>query len=129
MVSETLNSEQTALLFNMRANTVNSFKMCFTSLYRNDLKCKLGCQEEDSLDHCMNCKIIDTKLNISSDINISAIFATKEQQKKIVLEFTQRMNTRNTMIEELRAYQGSQILDESTPALAGGAGDRSARCI
>ena len=50
-VSEILNLEQT--LFNMRANTVNSFKMCFTSLYRNDLKCKLGCQEEDSLEHCM----------------------------------------------------------------------------
>ena len=121
LVSDTLNPEQTALLFNLRANTVNGFKMCFTSIYRNDLKCKLGCQENDTLAHCISCKVIDTKMHKSSNINFSAIFATKEEQKNIVLEFTYRMNIRNSLIEQ--AYQGSLILDNSTPALAGGAGD------
>ena len=124
LVSDTLNPEQTALLFNLRANTVNGFKMCFTSIYRNDLKCKLGCQENDTLAHCISCKVIDTKMHKSSNINFNAIFATNEVQKNIVLKFTYRMNIRNSLIEqEVRAYQGSQILDNSTPALAGGAGD------
>ena len=98
MVSGSLNLEQSALLFNMRANTVNSFKMCFTSLYRADLRCKLGCQDEDSLAHCMRCKIINDKLAKISKFNIDDIFATTEKQKNIVLEFTLRMNTRSSRI-------------------------------
>ena len=124
MVSESLNPEQTALLFNMRANTVNSFKMCFTCLYRADLRCKLGCQDDDSLAHCMKCKVINEKLAKNSKLNIDDIFATTEKQKNIVLEFTLRMNTRSSLIQGHRAYQGSQILDISTPAMAGGAGER-----
>ena len=55
----TFTFEESSTLFNVRANTVNSFKMCFTSMFRNDLNCKLGCLSEDSLAHCMTCDVPD----------------------------------------------------------------------
>ena len=85
MVTESLNSEQIALVLNLRENTVNSFKMCFSSIYRADLRCKLGCQEEDSLARCMSCKVINDKIDKTSTIKIDDIFATKEKLKIIVL--------------------------------------------
>ena len=46
--SQELSFEESSTLFNIRANTVNGFKTCFPSIYRNNLNCKLGCK--DSLD-------------------------------------------------------------------------------
>ena len=88
----------------MRASTVIDLKVYFTSLYRNYLKCK----------------IIDTKTNKSSVANIGAIFATKEDHKNTVLEFTHRMTTRNSSIEKFRVYKGSQVLHSSIGRLCWG---------
>ena len=38
-------------LFNMRANTVNRLKKCFPSVYHNNIKWKLGCSSEDTINH------------------------------------------------------------------------------
>ena len=54
MDSVILNTDQISMLFNVRGNTVNGFKMSCSSMYRNNTHCKLGCLEEDSLDHYMS---------------------------------------------------------------------------
>ena len=122
--SEILTTEQISMLFNMRSNTVNGFKMCFSSLYRNDTSCKLGCQEQDSLDHCMRCKIISQKIGGNLIVEIAAIFSTEIEQRITVAEFIKRMNIRAALLKGSWAYQGTQILDTSTTAMAGGAEDR-----
>ena len=125
--SDILRSEQIAMLFNMRANTIYGFKMffVFVSMNINDTMCKLGCKEEDALQHCMNCSIISQKIGRISSVNIDGIFATEMEQKILVSEFMLGKDIRTYLIEENRgAYQGYQILDTSTPAKEGGAGDR-----
>ena len=98
--SDLLNSEEISMLFNMRANTVNGFKMCFTSMHRYNLWCKLGCQETDSLDHCMNCQSITNKTGKKSKFSFDLIFSTVKEQKTVVTNFISRMFTRNKIIEE-----------------------------
>ena len=109
-------------LFNVRANTVNSFKMCFTSMNRNNLNCRLGCLEEDSLEHCMSCPVIDQHIG-RPPIPIIDVFKTKEKQKQAIDTFIARSTLRTALLEGSGAYQGSSILDTSTPA-PGGAGER-----
>ena len=79
-----LSLEESSTLFNIRANTVNGFKTCFPSMYRNNLNCKLGCTDSlDSIEHCMNCKIIDMHVGICQE-PISFIFETYDKQKRAV---------------------------------------------
>ena len=57
-------------------------------------------------------------------VEIAAICSTEIDQKNMVAEFIKRKNIRTTLLQGIRAYQGTQILDTSTRAMAGGAGDR-----
>ena len=54
-MSALFNCEESSILFNMRANTVNRHKMCFPICYKSNTICKLGCPPQDSLDHCFSC--------------------------------------------------------------------------
>ena len=105
--SDILTSEQISTLFNMRANTINGFKMCFSSMHRNDTMCKLGCMEEDSLQHCMDCGVISQKIGRISHANLVGIFATEKEQKITVSEFIQRKTIRTSILEENRAGVGT----------------------
>ena len=105
--SDILTSEQISTLFNMRANTINGFKMCFSSMHRNYTMCKLGCMEKDSLQHCMDCGVISPKNGRISIVNLVGIFATEKEQKITVSEFIQRKTIRTSIIEENRAGVGT----------------------
>ena len=93
--------------------------MRFSSIYKNNTKCKLGCPEEDSLDHCFRCFKIDKMLS-KTKIAFGAIFEEEVQQKLAVTEFIQRTKVRASLLAVM-ASQG-QILDTSTSAGAGRAG-------
>ena len=119
----TFTFEESSTLFNVRANTVNSFKMCFTSMFRNDLNCKLGCLSEDSLAHCMSCDVLSEHIGIQHEL-FSDMFSVPDKQKLAIQTFILRSKLRTALLEGQGAYQGSTILDTSTPALEGGAGER-----
>jgi hypothetical protein len=105
----------------MRSNTVNGYKMCFKSVYEN-LQCKLGCKDEDTIGHVFECTKIDQIQGETND-RVSAIFARKEDQIASVSRFIMRDTTRTPLLEAAAASQGdTQILDTSTPASAGCAG-------
>ena len=59
---------------------------CVLAIYRNDTSCKLGCQEEDSLDHCMRCKIISKKNGEKYILEVAGIFSTEIEQKILLLK-------------------------------------------
>ena len=115
-----LNKEESSTIFNMRANTVNSFKICFPTLYTNDTLCKLGCQGEDSIRHVFQCE----ELGPQSNINYNDIFSNESMKKEVVVEFLRRCQLRSAVLAA-RASQGQQLLDTSTQAAAGGAGGRA----
>ena len=112
------NHEEASTLFNMRANTVNGIKKCFPSFYKNDIKCKLGCSSEDTINHIFKC----TQLGAPSEIEDEDIFGTPVQQIGAVSVFLRRCSQRSALIAD-RASQGQQgqVLDTSTLATARGA--------
>ena len=113
------------MLFNMRANTVNGYKACFPSAYRNDANCKLGCEEGDSIAHMFCCPMINLHLD-STNVRKDAIFANESEQHEAVSIFTKRHAIRKALLAAAAASQGlGEILDTSTPAAAGCAGART----
>ena len=85
--------------------------MCFPNFYKNNTLCKLGWFEQDSLDNCFNCAVID-----------SNIFETEDKQKEAVTEFMKPTRVRDSLMADSPS-QGL-ILNTSTSAGAGCAGSR-----
>ena len=111
--------EEIAMLYNMRADTVNGYKKCFPSIYRNDLVCKFLCQEEDSISHAFSCPQLKV-VQENTHIQYEDIFSGVQQQKRAVKKFIQLNTTRSALLKADPAYQGL-VLDTATPAPAGGA--------
>jgi hypothetical protein len=117
--------EQVAVLFNMRCNTINGFKMSFKSVYGSDTMCKLGCNEDDSIAHTFECEKIDAQCVMTS-VRECGIFDDRKEQNVTVSVFMERHKVRTALIEAVAASQGhGQVLDTSTPADAGCAGART----
>ena len=96
--------------------------MCFPSVYRNDKSYKLGCLEDDSIDHLYTCVIIDISCG-RTKTRFSCVYAGLPEQKEAASVFIKRQNTRSSIIEAVTLSQGPrQILDTSTQADAEGAG-------
>jgi hypothetical protein len=118
MKSNLLSSEEMSTLYNLRADTVNGYKMCFPNAYQNDKNCKLGCIEKDTIAQAYSCKIINIH-DTSSSTEYLSVFSDILNQKQAVQVFMIRNNIRSVLLESGSAYQGN-ILGTSTPA-AGGA--------
>jgi hypothetical protein len=87
-------------------------------------ECKLGCEEDDTIDHMFSC----TQINLHSHITTErkdAIFAN-ESEHEAVSVFMERHAIRKALLAAAAASQGlGEILDTSTPAAAGCAGART----
>ena len=55
MKSSLFNNKEVKTLFNLRAKTVWNYKACFKSMFQNNMNCKLGCENIDSLQHSFQC--------------------------------------------------------------------------
>ena len=114
--SDSFSHQERSTLFNLRAETQNGFKKCFSSMYKANLKCSLGCSEEDTLGHIYICPVLDQHVK-STDIRISDIYTEVKQQKIAVSEFIYRENMRSVLLQATSASQGdTQILDTCTRA-------------
>ena len=119
--SSSFSIEEASTLFNMRASTINGFKMCFPSLYRNDKQCRLQCQEEDTIEHTFYCHKIKHHEELSP-VNFNAIYANVKDRKQAVSKFIKLQSIRSAILVAGTAYQGI-VLDTAAPALAGVAGE------
>ena len=93
------------MLFNLRANTVNGFKMCFKSAYIGNEMCNLGCASVDSLSHIFSCEELNKHIE-KTHINLNTIYASIDDQKEAVSEFILRQNIRVRILESDVTYQG-----------------------
>ena len=85
-------------------------------MYKANLKCSLGCSEEDTLEHIYICPVLDQHVK-STDIRISDIYTEAKKQKIAVSEFIYRENMRSVLLQATSTSQGNtQILDMSTRA-------------
>ena len=77
--TSSLTHVERSTLFNLRAETLNGFKTCFRSVFSQDSRCRLGCQEEDNFDHIYLCSILNQYIQ-PTYINIDAIYQDIQQQ-------------------------------------------------
>ena len=103
LASDVFNHEEASTLFNMRANTVNGFKKCFPTFYKNDINCKLGCSSEDTINHIFQC----TQLGEPSKIRNEDIFGTTVQQIGAVSVLLRWCSQRSALLAD-RASQDQQ---------------------
>ena len=115
-----MDSDEISLLFNMRADTINGYKMCFSSANRHDTQCKLKCNNEHSIKHAFDCHMIKTHGGYSNASYIG-IYGNLKQQKDTVSCFIRIQTIRSALLAG-SAYQG-HILDTATPATAQEAGE------
>ena len=119
--SDCFSIEEASILFNMRASTLNGFKMCFPSVYRNDKQCKLQCLDEDTIEHTFTCHKLKHQ-DKNPSVHFSAIFASVNHQKNAVSKFIKLLTIRSALLEAGPAYQGI-VLDTAASATAGVAGE------
>ena len=104
----------------MRTDTINGYKMCFSSVNKNDTQCKLKYNNEDFINHAFNCHVIKKHVG-HSDAFYVGIFWNMKQQKETVSYFIRIQNIRSALLAG-GAYQG-HILDTAAPSYAGEAGE------
>ena len=126
LISASFSYEESCMLFNMRSNTVNGFKMCFPNFYKSNTFCKLGCLEQDSIVNCFSCAAIDSQ-TIKTSVSVRNIFDTEDKQKEAVTEVMKQTKVRDSLLAD-SASQGI-ILDTSTSDGTGGAGSGNIRTV
>ena len=71
-------------------------------MYRNNLKCKLKCDSEDSMDHIFtSCDPIINKLGNNNNISLDQIFGNITEQKQASTLFVQIDKLRLELIDEI----------------------------
>ena len=65
-------------------------------MFKNNLSCKLGCDDEDIPEHCLNCPIIlkDSTYE-KSEVKFSAIYESVSEQIFLISRFILMRNRRN----------------------------------
>ena len=82
--SSSINNNEKKLLYILRSKCHNS-KMNFRKLNRNNLKCVLGCQQnEDQVHVFTQCQPLMNRLNILDDIQYNNILGSLPQQIELI---------------------------------------------
>ena len=100
--SHLFTNEEVFLLHRLRSRNVN-LKVNFKSKYKySDLECVLGCEEEESQQHLMNCKYILEKLPSSSqtEVQYEDLFGSVSQQKTFITFYSKLLDIRQQLLPD-----------------------------
>jgi hypothetical protein len=101
------NDREVGIIFNLRAKTMWGFKACFKSMWNDDIKCKLGCaNENDTIEHIYNCAKIEVKGKCASSATYIDLFRDTECQQKALSEFTRLNSIRDTLLDQESGIPG-----------------------
>ena len=93
--------KQIKLLFSLRSKCYPA-RLNFRKLNRGNLRCSLGCSEDESQDHIFEkCEPIRVKLKLTKDSNIGLIYGSVREQKEIITLFEQIDDQRKIMISDI----------------------------
>jgi hypothetical protein len=103
--SKNFNSEERNLLYSLRSRSHPS-KMNYRKMYSGNLKCSLGCQEDENQGHIFeNCKFLKTK---EKKINLESIFKDPYTQKEAIKKILRIEKERLKLKEALESPQKDQ---------------------
>ena len=107
-----------SLLFNMRCNTVDTFKDNFHGMYGRDNNCDLCQSHIDNQEHVFSCHVIiaalkENKKELLKSTRYEHIYGTTSQQFNVVCLFKSLMETRQRLLAELNERPtGAPIPDQ-----------------
>ena len=104
MTSSLFSNEMVRVLFNMRCSMTKGIKSNFSSIFRNDIGCKMKCNQTGAIDnqeHLLSCPILLSNLKSDqiSSVNYDNIFGSLEEQRKVVNVLIQLPEIRNKILE------------------------------
>ena len=101
MINGNFTLKQIKLLFSLRSKCYPA-RLNFRKLNRGNLRCSLGCSEDESQDHIFEkCEPIRVKLKLTKDSNIGLIYGSVREQKEIITLFEQIDDQRKIMISDI----------------------------
>ena len=111
---------QENLIFWKGSFTTRGIKKNFSSWYRPNLACVLGCSDEDDQPHLLHCKPLLAKLDpeqrdLIGGIEYKDIYGSLEQQKAAVLAFSWLLDTRERLLEAATPVSGATLDAAPTP--------------
>jgi hypothetical protein len=99
--SDEFNDDQICELFALRSRMVG-VKGNFSGLYRNNLKCSFGCNENETQEHLLDCNFLVNKLedkSILAESEYSDLFGNINQQVEITKCYSEILEIRERFIE------------------------------
>ena len=99
----------TKVLFNMRSEMTKNFKCNFSSMYKEDLRCRLKCSNPQAVDkqsHLIYCEALKPQLSSeevldAQGVEYAQIYRTLEQQENVVLLLSRLLEIREGLLESL----------------------------
>ena len=101
LTSKLFNSEETSLLYNLRSHCHPS-KRNFRKMYKNDLKCRMGCNDiEDQIHIFTKCQPILSQIESDTGSIYEHIYDDISNQKKVISIYTKIEKTRLQLLDNL----------------------------
>ena len=88
----------------MRCSMTKGIKSNFSSIFRDDIGCKMKCNQTGALDnqeHLLSCPILLSKFKSDqiSSVKYDNIFGSLEEQRKVANVLIQLLEVRNKLLE------------------------------
>ena len=104
MTSPSFSNEMVGVLFSMRCSMTKGIKSNFSSIFKNDIGCKMKCNQTGALDnqeHLFSCPNLISKFKSDqiSSVKYDNIFGTLEEQRKVVNVLIQLLEIRNKLLD------------------------------
>ena len=107
MTSNKFTNQMVNTLFNLRSSMTRNIKANFSSLFKENLLCKLKCQEksEDTQQHLLSCSQLLKSLTLTERESTNAVsyndlFGSLEQQRQVVQVLARLLEIRDQLLEE-----------------------------
>ena len=102
ILSNQLNNDDINLLFSLRSR-MTKLKRNFSTQYKNNLSCSLGCKDEESQSHLLDCSVILNNMEdktIMTEIEYSDLFKGVDEQICITKIFSEIFKIRENLLPE-----------------------------
>ena len=111
----TFSNSIASVLFNMRSSMTKNIKSNFSSLHRDNLYCKMKCQEpgiEDNQSHILQCQVLQKYLNSeqaaqTKNVKYNDLFESLEKQREVALVMSRLLQIREDILEKESLPMGS----------------------
>ena len=122
MTYSLFSNDMVNILFNLRSSMIKGIKMNFSSIFREDMTCRLNCSDPLAIDnqqHLLTCSVIhDTNSSDESrqarHLNYDYIFGSLDQEREAVLVLARMVEVREEILETESLPVGTNTGPEST---------------